>query len=116
MNLTITTRKQEPGIDIVKLDGRLTLGRDNSQLETTVVDLLAQGSKKIIIDLTGVTYVDSSGVGSLAFSSSKAGKSGSRLVAAGAKGMVLEVFHLTRVDLLVPFFPDVAVAAASFTT
>src|SRR5258708_6352448 len=116
MNLTITPRKMDPRLDVIELAGRLTLGRDNGDLENTLTALLATGSKKIIIDLSGVKYVDSSGVGSIALTASKATQSGGRLVAAGAKGMVLEIFRLTRVDLLVPFFPDVAAAAASFSS
>jgi anti-sigma B factor antagonist len=116
MNLTTTTRKLDPDVDIVELAGRLTLGRDNVNLEHIVANLLAAGARKIVLDLSEVHYVDSSGVGSIALSSSKATQSGARLAAAGAKGMVLEVFRMTRVDLLVPFFPDIPSAVSSFTT
>ena len=114
MTLTVTTRRLDPDIDVVDLAGRITLGRDNANLETTVVGLLTTGSKKVIVNLSEVHYVDSSGVGSLALTHSKATQSGARLVAAGAQGMVLDVFHLTRVDMLVPFYPDIAEAVASF--
>ena len=114
MNLTLTPRRMEPDVDIVELTGRITLGRDSGQLESTVTGLLAAGSHKIIIDLAGVTYVDSSGVGSIAFSANKATQAKAKLAVVGARGLVLEVFRITRIDLIVPFFPDVPSAVASF--
>ena len=116
MNLTITRRRMEPDIDVIELAGRVTLGRDTSELETVVTGIFAAGGRKIIIDLAGVTYVDSSGVGVIAYASGKARSSDAKLAVTGCQGMVLEVFRITRIDLVVPFFPDIASAAASFSS
>src|SRR5262249_39515919 len=116
MNLTITPRKIAPDVDVVELTGRIKLGKDNGQIETTVADLLSAGARKIVLDLSGVTYVDSSGVGTIALSASKAGARHASLAACGANGMVREIFRITRVDLLVPFFHDVDSAVASFSS
>ena len=116
MEVTINTRKVDPDIDVLELAGRMTLRRENGQIETAVRKLVAGGSSKIILDLSGVTYVDSSGVGAIAVSFTWAKEGNARLVASGAEGMVGEIFRLTRVDLLVPFFPDVSSAAASFNS
>lgn len=116
MEVTINARKVDPDIDVLELAGRMTLRRENGQIETAVRKLVAAGSRKIILDLSGVTYVDSSGVGSIAVSFTWAKEGNARLVASGAEGMVGEIFRLTRVDLLVPFFPDIPTAAASFSS
>jgi len=116
MEVTINARKVGSDIDVLELAGRMTLRRENGQVETAVRNLLAAGASKIILDLSGVTYVDSSGVGCIAVSFNWAKDGNARLVASGAEGMVGEIFRITRVDLLVPFFPDIPSAVASFST
>lgn len=105
----------EPDIDVIELAGRVTQGRDTSELESIVTGIFAAGGRKIIIDLVGVTYIDSSGVGVMAYAASKARGADAKLAITGCGGMVLEVFRITRIDLVVPFFPDIASAVASFS-
>jgi anti-sigma B factor antagonist len=57
--------RRDGKVAIIDLDGRLTLGEDSVTLRDSVRGLLADGHKHIIINLDGVGYVDSSGVGEL---------------------------------------------------
>ena len=102
-----------PDVTVVELSGRMTLGRDSQRVESMLSNLLTEGCRKLIIDLSRVNYVDSSGVGLIAYCANKAGQLGAQLRVAGTSGMVLDVFHMTRVDLVVPFCADVAAAIAS---
>jgi len=53
--------------DVVLLDlqGRITIGEGSVQLRDAVGRLLAAGRQRIVLNLEGVTYVDSSGIGEL---------------------------------------------------
>jgi anti-sigma B factor antagonist len=52
-------------VAVVDLDGRITLGESTGLLRDNLRQLLAQGSKKIILNLAKVSYVDSAGLGEL---------------------------------------------------
>lgn len=52
-------------VKVVDFEGRLALGDDELILSNTVDDLLADGCRKILLNLTEVEYIDSSGLGEL---------------------------------------------------
>ena len=113
MTLSISTRTIEPDVTVLELSGKMTLGRESNQVEPMVTSLLAKGVRKIIFDVGGVTYVDSSGVGQVAFSAGKIVQSGGKCRVAGATGLVLDIFKITRIDSVVPFADTVEEAAAA---
>jgi anti-anti-sigma factor len=52
-------------VAILDLSGRITLGEGSVQLRDAIRDLLAQGQKNILLNLSEVNYIDSSGIGEL---------------------------------------------------
>jgi anti-sigma B factor antagonist len=62
--MNITSRKQQD-ITILYPEGKITLGDGDQELGEAVRQLLEQGARKLIINFTKVTYLDSSGVGEL---------------------------------------------------
>ncbi len=82
-------------------------------MEAAVQKALGSGAKKIVIDLEQVTYIDSTGIGIVAFCFGKISKEGGTAVVSGAQGLVLEVFRITRLDSIIKFFPDADAACAS---
>jgi anti-sigma B factor antagonist len=115
MVLSLTTRTCEPGITVIEISGRITLGRERDQIEATVLKTLSAGVERIVVDLKDVSYVDSSGIGAITYCFGKIAQKGARGAVSGAKGVVLDVFKLTRVDSVVPFYPDVESACAALT-
>src|ERR1035438_7684896 len=65
MSMKVATR-QVDGITILDLSGRITLGEGSVTLRDAVHDVLAKGSKKILLNLGEINYIDSSGIGELA--------------------------------------------------
>src|SRR5580692_2427658 len=112
MALTLTTRTVAPDITVIELGGQIALGKDTSQIESFVLKALNQGSRKLVIDLTHVAYIDSTGIGIIAYCFAKIGQLGAKATVAGAKGLVLEVFKITHLDTVIEFFPDVDTACA----
>jgi anti-sigma B factor antagonist len=52
-------------VHVLDITGRITLGKATKAIQHTVGSLLENGGKKIVINLTGVNYIDISGIGEL---------------------------------------------------
>ena len=111
--ISLTTRQCDPDITVIEISGRITLGREGNQIEGAVLKALNAGAKKLVIDLSKVTYIDSTGIGIIAYCFGKIGQQGAQGSVSGATGLVLEVFRLTRLDSVINFFPDAASACES---
>ena len=64
MSVKLSTR-QVGDVTVIDSAGRITLGEGASVFRDTVRDLAAKGDKKILLNLSDVTYIDSSGIGEL---------------------------------------------------
>lgn len=64
MALRLTNREVDD-VTVVTLDGRIVLGEESGTLRERVKSLLAEGKKKLVLDLKNVTQIDSSGLGAL---------------------------------------------------
>ena len=86
MALKITHREMN-GVDVLALDGRLELGEATSALRERVKNLLGEGKKNIVLNLSNVTLIDSSGLGALvaAYSSAKSAGASLRLCNLGSR-------------------------------
>jgi anti-sigma B factor antagonist len=115
MVLSLTTRTCEPGITVIEISGRITLGRESAQIEAAVLKALGDGVGRIVIEMKDVSYIDSTGIGIIAYCFGKIAQKGAVGAVAGAKGLVLDVFKLTRLDSVVQFFPDAESACAALT-
>jgi anti-sigma B factor antagonist len=114
MILNVQSKKVEPDIAILELTGRITMGNDSQQIEWGLAELLKGNHKKVIFDLTEVTFLDSSGIGILMMCYAKLKKAGGALRIAGARGMVEEALDMTSVNKIVRFYPTAAEAAQGF--
>jgi len=112
--LDIQTKHLQPDIVVLELTGRITIGRDCKQLEWAVENLVKDGRKKVIFDLTAVTSVDSTGIGIIVMSSGQIKKAGGELRVAGATAHVEEVLKMTNIDQIVVLHPTTAAAATGF--
>jgi len=112
--LTIERKQIPPDIDILEMNGRIILGNSSREVELKLAEILSEHAKKIIFDLSGVTILDSTGIGILVVRQGKINKARGRLHIAGASGFVEETLKITSVDKLLQLFPSVAEAAAGF--
>ncbi len=98
-----TTRHIEPDITVVEISGRLNLGNSLVSIENSIKRMIEQGTRKLVIDLTTLNFIDSSGIGLLVSCGGLMEKSGGRMRIAGAHGVVakaLEMVHLNRITPL----------------
>lgn len=115
MNLKISARRSGD-VTILDLEGRVTIGRDNDSLNDRLQDLAHQNVGKVLVNLTNVTQLDSSGLSTLvrAFISLQNAGGSMKLLHPG--GHVREVLDLTHLTKTIPTLDDEAVAVASFAT
>ena len=108
--LTVKKRLLDPDGATLSLEGWLVLGRDCQQVEGQLEDLLRENKLKVVLDLTGLTYIDSAGVGIVMKCFGKMKKAGGTLRVAGASGMVERSLKLTNLHQIIQFFPTVEAA------
>jgi anti-anti-sigma factor len=113
--LEIQTKQLPPDIVVLEITGRITIGRECKQLEWAVeTQVREKKEKKIIFDLSGVTHMDSTGVGIIVMSAGVVKEAGGELRLAGANKHIESVLKVTSMDKLVSWNPTVAEAAAAF--
>jgi len=112
--LEIQTKRLSPEIVVLEIKGRITIGRECKQLEWATDTLVREkNEKKIIFDLSGVTHLDSTGVGIIVMSAGMVKQAGGELRLAGANPHIETVLTVTSMDKLVSWTPTVAEAAAT---
>ena len=111
--MNITTRKEED-VTIVDLDGKLTIGVGDVQLREELVDLLAIGTKKILLNMQKVKSMDSSGLGELVRSKKTVTDQGAIIKLLHVEDKVQEVLEMTRLIGVFETFNDEIDAIASF--
>jgi anti-anti-sigma factor len=100
---------KDPGTRILHLTGPLTLGN----LFDFQAELRSGEPPRIaILDLSGVPYMDSSGMGAIINYHVHCERCGSRMIVAGVSSRVLELFKLTHVDTVIALAPSVEAAEA----
>ncbi len=112
MQLKTSTRNFGQAI-IVDCSGRIVFGEETTALHDIVKDAIS-GSKQIVLNLNGVNYIDSSGVGTLMglYASAKAENATIKL--AGLIGRVKDVLVITRLGSFFETFDTAEQAAESF--
>jgi anti-sigma B factor antagonist len=113
MPLDVATADQPNGAVVVKVTGALALGRDSQKVESTVEPLIRMGRRRLILDLSGVDHIDSTGVGIVAFCFGRLKAAGGSLRVVCAPGKVREIFRITAVDQLAPFDDSLQAALAA---
>lgn len=113
MNLKISARRSGD-ITILDLEGRVTIGRDNDSLNNRLQDLAHQDVKKVLVNLTNVAQLDSSGLSTLVRAYISFQNSGGSMKLLHPGGHVREVLDLTHLTKTIPTLDDEALAIASF--
>jgi anti-sigma B factor antagonist len=65
MNLTLITRRATDHIIIIEASGRLVAGDEATELRDLVKRLMSQGERFFVLNIAGISYMDSSGLGLL---------------------------------------------------
>jgi anti-sigma B factor antagonist len=112
LKLSVEARNQGDVI-IVHCQGRVVYRDEAAALSRVVGEVLHQGSR-IVLDLGGVTSLDSAGIGELVLLQTWAQDRNAELKCAGANEFVNALFGLTNLDSVLDLYPCVDDAVESF--
>jgi anti-anti-sigma factor len=107
MPLKIEHRDVKPGVVLITLTGKVMLGGESAQIETLVQQLLREERPHFLFDLSGVTHIDSTGIGRFISSLNKIRQEGGSLRMVAAAGQVRDSFRVTRLDTVFKFYSNV---------
>ena len=113
MSVKIETRKVGD-VTVVDVSGRITLGEGSSALRDVLRDLSAQGNKKILLNLSEVSYIDSSGIGELVSGFTTVANQGGDLKLLGLTKRVKDLLQITKLYTVFDVHEDEAHAVRSF--
>jgi anti-sigma B factor antagonist len=113
MSMKLTTREVS-GVTIVDLSGKITLGEGGMTLRDEVRKLLAVGSKKIVLNLGEVSYIDSSGLGELVSAYTAVKNAGGELKLLNLTSKVRDLLVITKLVTVFDVKDNEAAAVASF--
>lgn len=105
--------RQEGSVTLLDLSGRLT-SFETVALREAVAQLLKQQRKHIVLNLSALRYLDSSGIGELARNYVSVVKQGGQMKFVGLSSKVEEVLKITQLYQVFPEFPSEEDAVNSF--
>ena len=83
-------------VHILDINGKITLGKATTAVRHTISDLLENGGKKIVLNLTEVNYIDSSGIGELVRTYTTVTQHGKQLILLNLTKKVKELLVITK--------------------
>ena len=113
MALKMTNREVD-GVAVIGLEGRIVLGEESNALREKVKGLLAAGQKKVVLNMTDVTYIDSAGLGALVAAHHSARTQGASLKLSNLGSKFKEILQVTKLLTVFDVYDSEAAAVASF--
>ena len=108
------TCRQIGEVAIIDFSGKITLGEGSATLRKTIRELAEGGQKKIVLNLSDVDYIDSSGVGELVGSFTTVRNAGGELKLLNLTQKVHDVLHVTKLYTVFDIKDDEFTAVRSF--
>lgn len=102
-------------VAIIDLHGKATIGPSNDILRTQLRRLIEDGSNKVLVNLTDVTQLDSSSIGTIVSAFMTLKRRGANLKLLRPRGNVRLVLETVRLLDLIPSIEDETQAIASFS-
>jgi anti-sigma B factor antagonist len=109
------TTRQVGDVTVIDAAGRITLGEGASAFRDLIRDLAAKGDKKLLLNLSEVSYIDSSGIGELVSGFTTVTNHGGSLKLVGLSKRVKDLLQITKLYTVFETFDDEAQAVRSFT-
>jgi len=108
------TDRDVNGITVLDIEGRIVLGEESNSFRERVKSLLAAGKKKIVLNMSNVSYIDSAGLGTLVATFHSARSQGATLKLANLGSKFREVLQVTKLMTVFDTYDNEAAAVQSF--
>lgn len=107
-------RRREEDVEILELDGKLTIGDGDVALREAMQSVLSEGARKVLVNLGNVRDMDSSGLGELVRTRTSAEAAEAVIKLVHVEDKVEQILSMTRLIGLFETFEDEIDAVASF--
>jgi anti-sigma B factor antagonist len=114
VSVKLTTR-QVGDVTVIDATGRITLGEGASTFRDLIRDLATKGSKKLLVNLGDVSYIDSSGIGEMVSGFTTVTNHGGQLKLLSLSKRVKDLLQITKLYTVFEVFDDEAAAVRSFS-
>ena len=98
---------------VLSVEGPIMIGESTEKLERVLSDLLSDGVKTILIDFSGVNYIDSTGLGELVGFLERLRQQEGKLALVNPQDRILQLLKISGLDKVFPIYPDLDVAIRS---
>jgi anti-sigma B factor antagonist len=106
--------RQAGGVTILDLDGEIRIGGGSAELRTAIRELATADRKKILLNLGGVRYIDSTGIGELIASYTTVQRDGGQLKLLKLTEKVQDLLVITKLLTVFDAYEDESEALSSF--
>ena len=113
MSIKVAVR-QSRGVTILEPKGKITIGAGDIILRDAVMDALESGSLNILLDMSQVTTVDSSGIGVMVSAYTTVTNRGGKLKLLNLPPKVADILQITQLITVFEVFDDEDEAIGSF--
>jgi anti-sigma B factor antagonist len=113
MSLKLSTRKADD-VAVIDISGRVAPGEGSSVILDAMREQTTQGNKKILLNLSNVSYIDSLGIGELVAGFTSVANAGGIVKLLGLNKHVKDVLQITKLYTVFEVFDDEGLALRSF--
>lgn len=103
------------GVSVLDISGKIVLGEGDGQVRDRIKDLLADGQRKILLNLGDVTYIDSAGLGALISSYTTTKREGGNLKLMNLTKRIQDLLAITKLITVFDTYDSEAEAVDSFS-
>jgi len=109
-----STVRRVGDVTVLDLEGRIVLGQGSGELRNSIKNLVAAGNDKILINLAGISYIDSSGLGELVAAYASVTGARGQIKLENVQTKVHDLLQITKLNSVFETFTDEAMAVMSF--
>jgi len=102
-------------VTILDLSGKMTLGEGDEMLKQAINNLLAAGNKKLVLNLEGVPYIDSAGLGEVVRTHTTVSRQGGSLKLLNLTKRIEDLLSITKLLTVFDTYDSEAEAIKSFS-
>jgi anti-sigma B factor antagonist len=106
--------RQAGDVTVLDMSGKITIGEGSVALRTAIRRLLEEGKKRILLNLAGVSYIDSSGIGELVSSYTAINKEGGQLKLLNLTQKLQDLLTITKLLTVFDVYESEAEAVNSY--
>ncbi|HWC75958.1 MAG TPA: STAS domain-containing protein [Blastocatellia bacterium] len=102
------------GVSVLDLSGKIVLGEGDVQVRERIKDLLADGQRRILLNLADVTYIDSAGLGGLISAYTTTKREGGQLKLVNLTKRLQDLLAITKLITVFDTYENESDALATF--